>query len=306
MLVHGLNEAGAFVHVSKAERHKPTGLKCPECSAALVVKRGDKRIHHFAHKGALGTCRGGVETAVHLLAKQALANALRVQVPSVIVHRTYLDPYAALTRTAIDAHETNFDEVKLEVSVESGRRFDAVGYATRGWLAIEVKVHHAVDDDKSRQLAEAGIECVEIDLTDWAVGEHTEDEIAEAVLSKAPRRWVTQAHRYFAPEIAEATSSIEAEYEKVREAKAAQPYGDAALVKGIQAEMLLRRSAEAALQSTAANTLPPFEERTKFTAEDWSIARRRFGLPDPPAPPKPGIGIEPLMEALRSLTPPTR
>lgn len=53
-LEYGLNHHGELVHVDLARRGL-TDLKCPYCNAALIARKGQIVVHHFAHAGE--TCR---------------------------------------------------------------------------------------------------------------------------------------------------------------------------------------------------------------------------------------------------------
>lgn len=44
----GLNEQGERVHIQFAEQNEE--YKCPLCHALLIQRRGEKNVHHFAHK----------------------------------------------------------------------------------------------------------------------------------------------------------------------------------------------------------------------------------------------------------------
>ena len=65
----------------------PKGLKCncvcPYCKADLIARQGEKREHHFAHRGDTD-CKGARMTALHMLAQQILARDKKLMLPDYI------------------------------------------------------------------------------------------------------------------------------------------------------------------------------------------------------------------------------
>src|SRR5690606_10040968 len=79
-LVYGEAVDGKLVHIRTVERGLKCGCICPGCKKPLVAKtKADKVVPHFAHHGP--ACGGGPETALHKLAKQIIAENLRLVVP---------------------------------------------------------------------------------------------------------------------------------------------------------------------------------------------------------------------------------
>lgn len=65
------------VRVYAAKAEKGPGYRCPGCAAALVLRKGDVRIHHFAHRPEESCAWGAGETEAHLAAKLSLYEAFR-------------------------------------------------------------------------------------------------------------------------------------------------------------------------------------------------------------------------------------
>jgi competence protein CoiA len=65
---------GHRVYASAAE--KGHDYACPRCGAALILRKGAIRIHHFAHRPPFDCGWGNGETMAHLEAKLALKEAL--------------------------------------------------------------------------------------------------------------------------------------------------------------------------------------------------------------------------------------
>ncbi len=72
-----------LIHISDV----PSGLACecvcPNCSSRLLAKKGNIREHHFAHHQS-DECSHAVETALHLAAKQVIADEMAIRLPPVV------------------------------------------------------------------------------------------------------------------------------------------------------------------------------------------------------------------------------
>jgi len=106
-LVYGVNLEGNIVHVSQVPPGSACKCKCPECDGDLIAKKGEKLAHHFAH-ATLVSCRGGPETALHLLAKQIVKDRLRINLPEVSAC------FGKQSRVLHKAAEIKFDHAILE------------------------------------------------------------------------------------------------------------------------------------------------------------------------------------------------
>jgi len=75
-LIYALNAEGKPVHVDCVPKGRACGCKCPRCEGFLEARNGGKvRAHHFAHEDG-ADCVGAVESAIHCLAKEVLAETL--------------------------------------------------------------------------------------------------------------------------------------------------------------------------------------------------------------------------------------
>ena len=73
-MTYALNAEGKLVHVDSVPNGKACGCFCTYCGEPLQAKQGEKRKHHFSHLS--GTeCKGGVESMLHLLAKEKIQEA---------------------------------------------------------------------------------------------------------------------------------------------------------------------------------------------------------------------------------------
>jgi competence protein CoiA-like protein len=186
-LPFGLSK-GQLVSPAQVERGAACGCTCPACGMDLVAKKGLQRAHHFAH--ASGTeCAHGVETALHLAAKEAIAAAQRLWVPEVT-----LDVATPTAWVISQGQYVPVDEVVLEqregdvvpdVAVTSGgRRF-----------FVEIAVTHKVGAAKRERLRAKGMSTLEI-----ALPRHydvtTLDSVADIVVAGTEHKeWVVNVRR---------------------------------------------------------------------------------------------------------------
>ena len=73
LIPYGLDDDDRIVHVDTVPRGKACGARCAGCAAALVARKGDKNIHHFAH---LSTNGHGCEGWLHKTAKRILSQRI--------------------------------------------------------------------------------------------------------------------------------------------------------------------------------------------------------------------------------------
>lgn len=147
---------GRLVAACTAEKHGT--YTCPGCGGALLLRQGNIRIPHFAHTPA-AVCRA--ETALHATAKLLAAQVLRAHAEG--------DTHALRILRACSwcAKEFDWELPRLGnflASVEhSVARFvcDVVGLRQEmPVLGVELRVTHAVDEQKA---AELPIPWVELD-----------------------------------------------------------------------------------------------------------------------------------------------
>lgn len=75
---YGLKD-GNLVHISEVSGGLSCGCRCPACASPLIAKKGNVRIHHFAHPGDAGPHASkcvSKESLLHLTGKLLLAKTL--------------------------------------------------------------------------------------------------------------------------------------------------------------------------------------------------------------------------------------
>lgn len=174
-LTYGKNQEGRLVHIEDV----PSGLECncvcPECGVKLIARKGKKNQKHFAHANG-ADCAGARMTALHMLAQQIIQEEKKIRKPW---FKDYCkDP----------SKEIYFESVLLEQrfkTTEINRRPDCVGIIKNGdkqyevW--IEVKVKHAIDEDKRNDIIKLDAICMEIDLSSLLTERYTEDSVRKAL-----------------------------------------------------------------------------------------------------------------------------
>ena len=156
-----LDPAGVLTRPDHANRE--IAYVCPACAAPVVYRHGPKVSAHFAHTAA-SNCN--LETVVHKSAKRLIEQAVRDwlagQAPSptlvlqcsICDHPNRQDLPAAVT------------DVRLEHRLSSGHVADvALLSGDEIALVVEIRVSHAVDDDKARDLVVPFVELDGYELT---------------------------------------------------------------------------------------------------------------------------------------------
>jgi hypothetical protein len=157
-LPFGLKD-GRLVHVSDVEQGLACGCICPACKEALVARKGGVTTHHFAHHGGT-SCERGLETAMHLAAKQILNESRTMALPEVKVGFHCYRNSLEITPEGMHA----IDEVREEHRID-GTVPDMLVYRGTTPLLVEIRVTRAADDAKLQKIRGLGISALEIDLS---------------------------------------------------------------------------------------------------------------------------------------------
>ena len=194
-LPYGLR-GGQLLHISQVETGLACGCTCPSCGAALVARNAAKnvKVAHFAHCQAL-ECTTGLQTAIHLAAKDIIARHKQLCLPGVAGNIS-LTPafwdsfsfdaqpysndlfssrgftgtefiasdYEVDSRYRFPARLVALDEVVLEKRTGSIIP-DIVVRIGAKWLLVEVAVTHFVDAEKRAKIRALELPAIEIDLS---------------------------------------------------------------------------------------------------------------------------------------------
>lgn len=198
---YGLKD-GRMWSPSMVPNGKACGCICPACRAPLVAKatQSERRRPHFAH-AAETDCQAGYETALHLKAKQLIADRRRIWLPRWDGEIDMPNPpsgtdiagyLVAGRRVEFPAREVSLGDVRLEES-RGDYIPDVIAVDNHGELLIEVKVTHAVSEEKRRRIQSEGLRLMEIDLSGLRPQEGFDEELfARYVLDDVSNRaWLS-------------------------------------------------------------------------------------------------------------------
>jgi len=168
---------------------------------AAKAQSSRRKRPHFAHLNVAG-CQTGYETGVHLRAKQVIQKCGEVLLPDWSGDLLELPnpPWARDEDGHIHkgrmvdfpARHVVLREVELERSLGSLRP-DVLAHDNDGELLIEIRVTHAVDDDKADQVRAQARRMVEIDLSQLdRATPHDPEAFEQAVLFDSTNRiWIS-------------------------------------------------------------------------------------------------------------------
>jgi len=150
---------GELVHISTVEKGLKCECVCPACKHPLIARKGAKTVHHFAHSNH-SECAKGIETALHLSAKEILERHNKIRLPKVEVEfNSYRKNWFVSEERLI-----HFDEVKLEYKMDAIIP-DVIVWVKGRPLMIEITVTHKTESPKIEKIKKLGISCLEIDLS---------------------------------------------------------------------------------------------------------------------------------------------
>lgn len=154
---------GQLIHISSVESGLKCDCICPSCGEHLIAKKGNKVVHHFAHKPN-SECAYGYQTSLHLLAKEILFECKEITIPEVILDFSKYGGTYKIIKIA-DSKRISLDKVVLEKK-EGDVIPDIIGYCGNKKLFIEIYVTHKIDENKYEKLKKLDISTIEINLSD--------------------------------------------------------------------------------------------------------------------------------------------
>ena len=132
-LTYGLKN-GIIKHISEVESGLVCGCVCPACGDRLIAKKGAVVKHHFAHQ-AKEPCEYGLETALHLAAKEIIASAKEMIIPQVRVvfpqgckHSVLIHESMMVKLDHVEL-EKRFDNIIPDIAVYSGNKKFLLSYS---------------------------------------------------------------------------------------------------------------------------------------------------------------------------------
>ena len=181
-LPYGQSPDGRIVHISEVPSGLDCGCVCPGCGTPLVARKGVRNEHHFGHRSS-AACSHALESALHKLAKEVLHDRCEILLPEVRAERQG----RRLVTHREKVHE--FDDAVLEQHLHDIVP-DVIVRKGEHRLLVEMFVTHRCGPEKIARIRELGLSCLEVDLR--GMPRHaTRAEVEQALLSAAPRYWLS-------------------------------------------------------------------------------------------------------------------
>ncbi len=176
---------------------------CPFCGKPVYAKKGSKREHHFAHYSDMEKCNivYANQTAIHLMAKEIIAEEKKFAVPPIEIPWEDLDlktddPEVLDYLEEIDIYQhsraalISCSDCILEKSL-SGIIPDIIAKTKYGDFLIEIFVSHAVDPEKIAKTEALKLPMLQIDLSEYKDKEITRTELKRILLTRhAHTEWI--------------------------------------------------------------------------------------------------------------------
>jgi len=174
-----------LVEPGQVKNGKLCGCICPGCKRPLIAKQG-AATPHFAHAPG-EDCANGLETAVHLAAKQIIAERKQVRLPAV----EYLNPYTSGRGLSLVSDEAvvSIDDVRLEPWLDDMRPDILVVIDGKEFL-VEIAVTNFVDAHKLSKIHRLKMPSIEIDASSLK-GNFTFESLSQLLFSAPyPATWL--------------------------------------------------------------------------------------------------------------------
>lgn len=167
-LPFGLNENNIIVHIDNVASGRSCNCICPCCHSPLIAAKGTKNQHHFKHSTTI-ECAGGLESAIHMAAKQIILERQEIRLPEYTIATSIIDSQGKKhheSKTIVPKGRLiSFDSVHEEKTL-SDIKADILAIKSNEQLIIEIFYRHKVDGQKIEKIKEINTSAIEIDLSD--------------------------------------------------------------------------------------------------------------------------------------------
>lgn len=178
-----------LVHVSEVERGLKCGCVCPACGEVLIARKGNKVVHHFAHKSTI-ECQYGYQTSLHMVAKKIISEYKMIKVPELGLHFPKTNKKELIEEERV----LNVSEVVLEKKVNDIIP-DILLLTDIGQIIVEIYVTHEVDSEKKKKIKRIGIPVIEINLSEFERN-ICEEDLREILIDKNDfKTWIYNGKR---------------------------------------------------------------------------------------------------------------
>lgn len=158
-----------MTHISKVDRGLACRCFCVSCGKPLIARKGEHRTHHFAHADG-SECVSAMETALHLMAKDILANISSIQLPPYDFskcRKTKTGTEIKITKQTARGGEASIEASYIEKKIDDITP-DVTLFSNGKSLLVEIAVTHKVDRLKLRKFRHLGLPVIEINLSQHA------------------------------------------------------------------------------------------------------------------------------------------
>ena len=154
-----IHRVSDFSHLPPASR--PDAV-CPLCLNPVIMKLGDERVHHYAHKHDVMCTATQPETALHLNTKFHIYNQLLSGT------QLYLEQYCSngCGKNIVLSWAKDWEKIEIEYTIGKFRPDVFILARSATNKAIEIKVTHPVENDKEEFYKEQNIDWLEIEANE--------------------------------------------------------------------------------------------------------------------------------------------
>ena len=183
LITYALDENNRPVNIDDVPRGIACNCTCAACGERLIAKKGDVKIHHFAHVSG-ADCVHGVQTALHLAAKRYIEKNQFLHVPKLFLE------YSSNHIIPIEL-ERNLRADRIELEKRIGDIIpDITIYSGNKIYLVEVFVTHQVDEVKLERIQKIGLPTLEVNLCDVS-RENFETQLFRRISRSSPYvRWI--------------------------------------------------------------------------------------------------------------------
>lgn len=160
-------ENSRLVHIGEIKNQENISLVCPSCLSPVIPVRGKIKQPHFRHNVPT-ECGGGLESSVHLAAKQIIKERKKIALPQYGISGSIIDskgkPHTKKVTITEQGTIINFNSVEDEIAL-FGIKADILAKTDDDSFIIEIFYRHQVDELKREKIIKANISAIEIDLS---------------------------------------------------------------------------------------------------------------------------------------------
>lgn len=206
---------GSLRHISEVANGLACGCKCFGCDRQLIARNGGEvRAHSFAHRSEdmVYDCTTAGETALHIRAKEIIAQHRRVTLPATSVLGLDGKTIEVTPERSIELTDVRLEMVAGELipdvtaNMPDGRR-----------IFIEIANTHVCPPSKIEKLDAMGVEVLEITVSAYRAVPL--DELDDIILDLAPRKLIHSS------EVKAMAAKIEEDRQRYEAAKRAEAQG---------------------------------------------------------------------------------